>query len=307
MRCLIINADGYGFTPGITRAIEECIALGTVKSLSANVNFPDAERLKSLVERHPDLSVGCHLNPVVGKPVLPPRQVGSLLNENGDFFYKDFARRIRQGRIDLSELRAELFAQIDKTRDLAGAAFSHVDFHMGIHRSSTIYPLFLEAAKYSGTGRIRTHCYLFGGQSRFPRWRHCLHLAANPVRVPKYLWNLHLRRWAQREGFVMPDWWLVGWYGCKGYEESARVICLESFLILMSQVTEGFSEFGVHPGYVDEELKSYSTYLGERELELKVLLDNRLKDALDRSPLRIAGYRDIPLCRNHGARSRVHA
>ena len=45
MRYLIINTDGYGFTAGITRAIEECVEFGTVKSLSANVNFKHAENL----------------------------------------------------------------------------------------------------------------------------------------------------------------------------------------------------------------------------------------------------------------------
>ena len=46
MRCLIINADGYGFTPGTTRAIEECIAFGTVRSLS--VNYTTLSELNSL-------------------------------------------------------------------------------------------------------------------------------------------------------------------------------------------------------------------------------------------------------------------
>ena len=50
MRGLIINADGFGFTDGITRAIEECVRFGTVKSLSANVNFPHAGRLTQLLQ-----------------------------------------------------------------------------------------------------------------------------------------------------------------------------------------------------------------------------------------------------------------
>ena len=75
MRTLIINADGYGMTAGINRGIEECIAAGTIRSLSANINFPHAAALATVVQRHPHLSVGCHINPVIGPPVLPPSRV----------------------------------------------------------------------------------------------------------------------------------------------------------------------------------------------------------------------------------------
>src|SRR5262245_23814095 len=134
MRYLIINADGYGFTEGISRAIEECIEFGTVRSLSANVNFTYAHNLRSLVIRYPELSVGCHLNPIVGRPLLSPDRVPTLVDRNGEFWYESFWRRFLGGHIRLTELRAEMIAQIERTRDLAGEAFSHVDFHMGLHR-----------------------------------------------------------------------------------------------------------------------------------------------------------------------------
>ena len=126
MRYLIINADGYGFTAGVSRAIEECIAFGTVRSLSANVNFKHADGLAQLVRTYPELSVGCRINPVVGCPVLDPDKVPTLLDENGEFLYKAFSRRFMSGSIRLAELRAEMLAQVEKTRDLAGATFSHL-------------------------------------------------------------------------------------------------------------------------------------------------------------------------------------
>ena len=205
MRCLIINADGYGFTAGITRAIEECVEFGTVRSLSANVNFRYAEQLAELVRSYPDLSVGCHINPVVGKPVSPPHKVPTLLNEHGEFLYHDFIRRFMAKRIRLEELREEMIAQVDKTRDLAGPAFSHVDFHMGHHRLPGLYGLFLEIAGKFGAGRIRTHVYQVGMESRFPRLRHFLHLLERPGRLPKFIWNYGLRKKAQRRSLAMPD------------------------------------------------------------------------------------------------------
>jgi predicted glycoside hydrolase/deacetylase ChbG (UPF0249 family) len=290
MRSLIINADGYGFTAGISRAIEECVAFGTVRSLSANVNFPHADSLVDLVRRHPDLSVGCHLNPVVGRPVLPPQRVPSLLNPDGEFHYKSFTREVIAKRIRIDELRAELLAQVDKTRQLAGRAFSHVDFHMGLHRLPSIYPLFLEVARQSGTGRIRTHRYYLGLERRFPRLVFAMHLCRHPIQLAKYAWNLHLRRKAKRCGLAMPDRWVT----IMNMHRVPAQVHLEDFVQLLWNLPQGISEFVAHPAYLDDELKRYSTYLEPREQERAVLLDDRFRTALRESGVHLAGYRDIP-------------
>jgi hypothetical protein len=291
MRHLIVNADGYGFTDGITRAIEECVDFGTVRSLSANVNFPHASRLRSLVSRHPRLSVGCHLNPLVGRPVLPAATVPSLVDRDGYFHYRSFAGKVSRGEIDRDELRAELLAQIDRTRDLAGDAFSHVDFHMGLHRLPKIYPTFLEVAGRSGTGRIRTHRYVVGFETRRPRLRHGLHLLGGVSRLPKYAWNLLLRGRALQQGLAMPDRWIE----ITGRGFRPNTIDENVYAALVRRTPEGFNEFVVHPGYVDDELRRWSTYIDQRTEELRVLLHPTVKEAFETSGVRLSGYRDIPL------------
>jgi chitin disaccharide deacetylase len=299
VRCLIINADGYGFTAGITRAIEECIEFGTVRSLSANVNFRHADQLAALVRRYPDLSVGCHINPVVGTPVLPPHKVPTLLNENGEFLYHDFIRRFMAKRIRLDELRAEMIAQVDKTRDLAGSAFSHVDFHMGHHRLPGLYGLFLEIAEKLGAGRIRTHVYQVGMESRFPRLRHFLHLVGRPSRLPKFIWNYALRKQAQRYSLAMPDRRVEITHMANRSER----ISVDYYLVMLRHLPHGINEFIAHPGYVDGDLKRWSTYLEPRVLERQVLLNSEFRQALRASGIRLLGYRDIPAVHNRTAAS----
>lgn len=289
MRHLIINADGYGFTEGITRAIEECIDFGTVRSLSANVNFPRAEGVRELVSKHPDLSIGCHLNPIVGRPLLPPERVPSLVDTQGFFYYRDFEKRFRSGRIQRNELRAELTAQIERARDLAGACFSHVDFHMGLHRLPGLYPLFLELAEASGTGRIRTHRYLAGMESSHPRLRHAVYLFERADRFPKYAWNLLLRWRARRRGLAMPDYWLsISNMG------RPKTITLANYLRMLTNLPRGVSEFVAHPAYVDDDLHRFSTYIGQRVEERAVLMDPRFREALRDPAIRLCGYREIP-------------
>lgn len=291
MRCLIINADGYGFTAGITCAIAECIEFGTVRSLSANVNFHHAEQLAALVRKYPDLSVGCHINPVVGKPVLPSHKVATLLNEQGEFLYHDFIRRFMAKRIRLDELQAEMIAQVEKTRDLAGSSFSHVDFHMGHHRLPGLYGLFLEIAEKFGAGRIRTHLYQVGLESRFPRLRHSLYLLGRPGRLPKFIWNYALRKQAKRRSLAMPDRRVEITYMASRPEK----INVDNYLRMLRNLPHGVNEFVAHPGYVDEELKQWSTYLEPRVLERRVLLSPEFRQGLLASDIKLIGYRDIPL------------
>jgi predicted glycoside hydrolase/deacetylase ChbG (UPF0249 family) len=299
MRCLIINADGYGFTGGITRAIEECVEFGTVRSLSVNANFQHADKLADLVRRYPDLSVGCHINPVVGKPLLPAHKVPSLLNENGDFLYHDFVRRFMKNRIRLEELRAEMTAQVEKTRDLAGGSFSHVDFHMGYHRLPRLYGLFLNVAERVGPGRIRTHVYKVGMESRVPGFRHLLHLLRKPSRVAKFTWSYLLRLKALQRSLAMPDRRVEITYMTTRPDR----ISVENYFKMLKYLPRGINEFVAHPGYVDDELKRWSTYIEERVCERRVLLSSDFREALAASDVRLVGYRDIQLRHARAAKS----
>jgi chitin disaccharide deacetylase len=291
MRYLIINTDGYGFTAGITRAVEECIEFGTVRSLSANVNFKHADGLARLVRKHPEISVGCHLNPVVGGPVLGPEKVPTLVDEQGQFHYTKFRRRFLSGKIRLSELRAELLAQVDKTRDLAGKAFSHVDFHMGLHKIPILYGLFLEIAEKSGVGRIRGYRYLVGMEHQFPRLRHFMFLSERPIRIPRYLIQLWQWRKALRRGLATTDHWV----GITYLGERPDTITIENYVKMLQNLPEGFNEFVAHPGYVDEDLKRWASYLDQRILEREILLSHRFRDMIRSSNVHLAGYRDIPV------------
>ena len=129
----------------------------------------------------------------------------SLLDRDGNFLYKSFARRFLRGEIRMDELKAELMAQIHRTRELAGVAFSHVDFHMGLHRMPRLYPLFLDVAVASGTGRIRTHRYRVGMEARWPRLRHAAHMLGRWDRLPEIRMEPARESPGAVSGLAMPD------------------------------------------------------------------------------------------------------
>ena len=67
MRRLIINADDFGFTAGVNRAIVEAHSRGVVTSATLMANGPAFAEAAGLAKTVPKLSIGCH---VVLEPCL---------------------------------------------------------------------------------------------------------------------------------------------------------------------------------------------------------------------------------------------
>src|SRR5262245_42271697 len=92
---LIVNADGYGFGHGATRGVTEAIREGRfITSVSVNANFPEANAVEGLIDEFPHISVGVHLNALVGKPCLPRRLIPSLVGNDGLFHNQEFVARL---------------------------------------------------------------------------------------------------------------------------------------------------------------------------------------------------------------------
>src|SRR6202035_1894274 len=78
VRRLIVNADDFGFTAGVNRAIAEAHTNGIVTSSTLMANgsaFNDAIRF---AKQLPELSVGCHVVLIDGEPVLDAVRLPSI-------------------------------------------------------------------------------------------------------------------------------------------------------------------------------------------------------------------------------------
>ena len=76
-KVLIVNADDFGLTAGVSRGILEAGGRGIVTSTTLLVNrdIPPAQIEELQVS---ELGVGVHLNLTLGAPVSDPREVGQL-------------------------------------------------------------------------------------------------------------------------------------------------------------------------------------------------------------------------------------
>jgi len=81
-------------------------------------------------------------------------------------------------------------------------------------------------------------------------------------------------------------------YGRWGGATHPEQIGVEGLLrLLYAEVREGVTELSCHPGYVEPGYRS--SYLVERELELRTLCDPRVRQAIRDRGIRLMGFRDL--------------
>lgn len=286
MRRLIVNADDFGFTSGVNRAIVEAHTRGVVTSstlMAKGMAFAEAAELAKTI---PKLSVGCHVVLIDGEPVLEPEKVPSL-TASGKFRdgIKTFAARALSGRMDAGEIAAEATAQIRKIQS-AGVAVSHIDSHKHTHLFPQILRPVLQAAAECGVKAVRNP---FG--PRFPL--RSSQLLARPNLWTRYAEVRILRRFAgsfhaavQREGFVTPD-------GTLGIEVTGA-LDERLFRAIAESIPKGTWEFVCHPGYDDADLRAARTRLRQsRETELRVLTLPAAREMLAQAGIELISYRDL--------------
>ncbi|MGB6025681.1 MAG: ChbG/HpnK family deacetylase [Candidatus Sulfotelmatobacter sp.] len=292
MRRLIVNADDFGFTAGINRAIVEAHTRGIVTSTTLMAKgraFDDAVRSAATV---PVLSVGCHVVLIDGVPVLDAKQLPSITtsNSSGSRFrdgLKSFAARALTGRLNPHEIEIEVSAQI-RTLQSAGVSVSHVDTHKHTHLFPAVLRPLLRAARACGVRAIRNP---FGPSKPLKSSA----LLARPglwtryaeVRILRAL-AAKFREAARREGFVTPD-------GTLGIVVTGA-LDEKLFRGIAAVIPEGTWEFVCHPGYNDADLTSARTRLRQsRETELRVLTMPEARQLLLDQGIALISYRDFLL------------
>ncbi len=75
-----MNADDFGLTAGVNRAILELHAAGVVTSTTLMARGGAAEAAIEVARNTPTLGVGCHVVLVDGEPALKPDQIPTLVD-----------------------------------------------------------------------------------------------------------------------------------------------------------------------------------------------------------------------------------
>src|SRR3712207_3044026 len=85
LRQLIVTADDFNLSEGVSRGILAAHQHGIVTETSVMVNLGDLQRAASLLLEAPRLALGLHLNITRGRPLAASSAVAVLLGPDGHF------------------------------------------------------------------------------------------------------------------------------------------------------------------------------------------------------------------------------
>ena len=271
---LIVNADDYGRTRGVSSGIRSAHINGIITSTTSMMNMPGIDKcLEEALKECPQLGLGVHLVLTSGKPLLPANQIPSLTGGKDHFpSPPEFIRLVPE--IDPNQVCSEWNAQIEKFIRLTGKKPDHLDSHH--HTSYFSEPLFeimLELARNQECG-IRPPLTEGVGDLT-------LDLPAEIGDQSKDFISPLLKRYnPRRPHHFFPNF----------YNQNATSKYL---LNLLANLPAGTSEIMCHPGLSDPELMEGSSYNIQREFELVSLIDSDLKTCIRDHSIQLITYAQL--------------
>lgn len=248
MNTLIISADDFGITQGVTEGIAQSIKSGFVSRTSAMMCTQGYEWIAEYGKGIED-KIGLHLQLTDGTPLTNPDLIPSLVTEEGVF--PSTWRKLK--RVNPEEVKIEWEAQIQAILN-TGITPSHVDTHHNVHRFRTIFSCYCDLAK--------------------------------KYKLPTRPLSGNMAKQLKQMGIAGSDHCIEEWQGEDVSVNSLVSHALSAVRKL--NTSNNTIELMVHPGYVDENLESRSHYLKAREAELNILCDDKLPKLLEFHGFKIA-------------------
>ncbi len=272
-RALIVNADDFGRTRGVSAGIIEAHLHGLVSTTTALVNLPGALLDVAQASRQaPTLGLGVHLNLTLGRPVLSPATVPSLVTSDGNFHPPDALATIAV-RLDARQVAMEWRAQVEAFLT-TGATLDHLDSH---HHAALLAPALWEACLALA---VEFGC---GVRPPAPRAaRDDVLFSRFPISARRYA-AVEAQRLLHASGAPSPDGLVTRFYADRA--------TLPALLSILAAIPDGTTELMCHPGWVDEQLQRESSYAQFRERELQVLTSDRILQAVARLGIARPTYR----------------
>lgn len=258
MKSLIVNADDFGLTAGVNRAIVDLNKRNVLTSATLMAEAGATDAAVSLALNSPRLGVGCHVVLVDGQPVLPVTEIPTLVDRHTGRFRPTLGRFVRDlflGRIRASEIEAEAGAQMKRLKAL-GIELTHIDTHKHTHIFPRVLAPLLRAAKHHQIHAIRNPFE--------PAWS----LSATPAApIMRRTQVQILSRYQAIFRTLVANSALLTTDGAIGVLATGT-LDPATLTSLLRAMPHGAWELVTHPGYNDAELAHAGTrLLASREIE----------------------------------------
>jgi len=197
-RYLIVNADDFGLTPGVSAGILVAHRRGIVTSTTALVNRETSpDQVRAALDS--GIGIGLHVNLTLGAPLT---RAASLVDGAGRFI-----RDARQAaaRAEGRDVEGEVAAQLERFATLFGRSPTHLDTHHHVGLYPPVRDVVLEWAARLGipvrsqnptarsrarSARLATPDHFFGESGPDPYWtpeRTIAHLKGLPPGVSEFM------------------------------------------------------------------------------------------------------------------------
>ncbi len=261
---LILNADDFGLTHGVNRAIRELHQAGALTSATLMATGPAFDDAVAIAHAHPSLGVGLHIVLTDGLPVSRPASISTLLGPDGRRFRPsllDFLQALLRGKISETEIEREALAQLHKLQH-AGIRVTHLDTHKHTHLFPRVTRPLLRIAETNSIRAIRN-------PFEHP-WSLALGHGARLRRLQvQLLGSLRTRFNNHRQIRTASVRTTNGTIGVSATGDLTPATLQQ----LLTNMPDGVWELVCHPGYNDRELDAIPTRLRtQREIELHALL-----------------------------------
>ncbi len=268
LRRIVLCADDYALSPGVSRSIRELIALGRLNATSVMTVFPGlrGEAAKLLETKSPiKFETGLHVTLTGG---FKPLVASPLKTEDGNLPALDqYFNPLNWPKISRASVVEEIEAQLRAFRDAFGRTPDFVDGHQHVQLQPMLRGAFIETvARFAPRAWVRQCAPV--SLTQF--------VAGEPkVRLLAWL-NLRFRAQARSRGLAANP----------AFSGAYDFTTTRDYGDLFAEFLAGMPSGGLimcHPGFVDEELRSRDALTDQREKEHKFLASDNLPRLLSRA------------------------
>ena len=267
-KLLVVHADDLGETHSVNAAAMKALQGGTINSASMMVPCPWFPEIADYAKSHPDADFGLHLTLTSERvyyrwgSVAPADKVPSLVDLNG-YFHHDW----EEGQhINAKEVDVELRAQIERALAM-GVRPTHLDSHQ--------YRLIMNGKELFDTMLRVAHDYklpVFVNRDWFADHPY-LQASLGPS-------DIVLDHTVTIEPGIPPEKWA------------------EFYLTALKNLKPGVTEFVIHPGYDDDELRAATRERPTwgsawRQRDFDFFTSDQFREILDRQKIKLITWREL--------------
>jgi chitin disaccharide deacetylase len=267
-KVIIIHADDLGETHAVNAAAIQALERGAVNSASMMVPCPWFPEIADFAKSHPDADLGLHLTLTSERvyyrwgPVAPADQVSTLLDENG-YLRHDWDDH---PRIDPKQVEIEMRAQVERA------------LRMGVH------PTHLDSHQYR---LIMNGKELFDAMLR----------VAHGYKLPVFVTRDWFAQYPYLASSVGPDDVVLDHTVTIDPDVAAQKWA-DFYLTALKNLQPGLTEFVIHPGFDDEELRAATRERATwgaawRQRDYDFFTSEEFRQALQRENIKLITWREL--------------